>query len=101
MSRRRAPRPAAGAFQAALRKAAPQTPLAAVQAVWPRAVGEYLASVAVPVSERDGTVTVECADAVSAQDLDLMQETFLRRLREELGDRAPRALRFRIDSARF
>jgi predicted nucleic acid-binding Zn ribbon protein len=101
MSRRRAPRPAASAFQTALQKAAPKTPLAAIQAVWPKAVGEYLASVAVPVSEREGTVTVECADAVSAQELDMMQETFLERLREEVGDQAPRALRFRVNSARF
>jgi predicted nucleic acid-binding Zn ribbon protein len=64
-------------------------------------VGEYLASVAVPVSERNGTVTVECANAVSAQDLDLMQEAFLERLREELGGQAPQALRFRVDSSRF
>ncbi len=101
MSRRRAPRPAANALQAALQRAAPKTPLAAVQAAWPKAVGEYLAAVAVPVSERDGTVMVECANAVSAQDLDLMQESFLERLREEVGDQAPRALRFRINSARF
>lgn len=101
MSRRRAPRAAANAFQAALQKAAPRTPLAAVQVAWPRAVGEYLAAVATPTAERDGTVTVECADAVTAQELDLMQETFLARLREELGEQAPRALRFRVDSARF
>jgi len=80
---------------------APKTPLAAVQAAWPKAAGEYLARVAIPVSERDGTVTVECADAVSAQELDLMQETFLERLREEVGDDAPQALRFRVNSERF
>lgn len=101
MSRRRAPRPASNALQAALQRAAPKTALAAVQAAWPKAVGEYLASVAVPVSEREGTITVECADAVSAQDLDLMQETFLERLRDEVGEQAPRALRFRIDAERF
>ena len=83
MSRRRAPRPAADAFQAALQKAAPKTPLAAV---------------ATPVAEREGTLTIECADAVWAQELDLMQETFLERLRNELGDQAPEALRFRVGS---
>jgi predicted nucleic acid-binding Zn ribbon protein len=46
-------------------------------------------------------LTVECADAVWAQELDLMQETLLERLREELGEQAPRGLRFRVDSARF
>lgn len=99
--RRRAPRPAAGAFQAALRKAAPQTPLGAVQAAWPRAVGKQLAAVAAPASERDGTLTIECADAVWAQELDLMQQSLLERLRAEVGEQAPKALRFRVNSARF
>jgi predicted nucleic acid-binding Zn ribbon protein len=98
MSRRRAPRPAAGAFQTALQRVAPKTPLAAVQATWSKVVGDYLASVATPVSERGGTITVECADAVSAQELDLMQDTFLERLRAELGEQAPEALRFRVSS---
>ncbi|MFL5872103.1 MAG: DUF721 domain-containing protein [Solirubrobacterales bacterium] len=101
MSRRRAPRPAAGAFQAALQRAAPKTPLAAVQTAWSAAVGEQLASVARPSAERGGTLTIECADAVWAQELDLMQETLLERLREELGDRAPQALRFRVNSESF
>lgn len=101
MSRRRAPRPAANAFKAALQRVAPQTPLAAIQTVWPEAVGEQLAAVAVPVSERDGTLTIECSEAVWAQELDLMQATLLERLREELGERAPEALRFRVNSERF
>jgi predicted nucleic acid-binding Zn ribbon protein len=101
MSRRRAPRPAAGAFQAALKRAAPQTPLAAVQTAWSTAVGEQLAAVAEPVSERGGTLTVECADAVWASELDLMQTTLLERLREEIGAQAPQALRFRVNSERF
>lgn len=101
MSRRRAPRPAANAFQAALQRAAPQTSLAAVQAAWTRAVGEKLAAKAIPISERDGTLTIECADAVWAQELDLMQESLLERLREEVGDQAPQELRFRVNSERF
>ncbi len=101
MSRRRAPRPAAGAFHAALQKAAPQTPLAAAQAAWASAVGEQLAAVAAPVSERSGTLTIECADSVWAQELDLMQGQLLERLREELGERAPSGLRFRVNSDRF
>jgi predicted nucleic acid-binding Zn ribbon protein len=101
MSRRRAPRPAANAFQAALQRVAPKTPLAAIQAGWAQAVGERLAAVATPVSEREGVLTVECADAVWTQELDLMQETLLQRLREELGEQAPQALRFRVNSARF
>ena len=101
MSRRRAPRPAANAFHAALQQAAPKTPLAAVQAAWASTVGEQLAAVAIPVSERGGTLTVECAEAVWAQELDLMQESLLERLRAALGEQAPQALRFRVNSALF
>jgi predicted nucleic acid-binding Zn ribbon protein len=101
VTRRRAPRPAAGAFRAALQQAAPRTPLAAVQTAWSAAVGEQLAAVAAPLSERDGTLIVECADAVWAQELDLMQGALLDRLREELGDQAPEALRFRVNTERF
>jgi predicted nucleic acid-binding Zn ribbon protein len=77
-------------------QAAPKTGLAAIQAAWSSALGERLAEVATPVSERSGTLTVECVDAVWAQELDLMQEQLLRRLREELEERAPEALRFRV-----
>jgi predicted nucleic acid-binding Zn ribbon protein len=101
MSRRRAPRPGADAFQAALRQVAPQTPLAAVQALWANVVGEQLAARATPVSERERTIVVECADAVWAQELDLMQATLLERLREQLGEQAPGALRFRVNNERF
>jgi predicted nucleic acid-binding Zn ribbon protein len=101
VSHRRAPRPAAGAFKEALARVAPKTPLAAIQSAWSSAVGEQLAAVATPVSERDGTLTVECADAVWAQELDLMQEPLLERLRSEVGEQAPEALRFRVNSERF
>jgi len=96
VSRRRSPRPAGAAFRAARQRAAPQTGLAAVQAVWSSALGERLGRAAQPVAEREGTVTVECVDGVWAQELDLMQATLLERLRAELGDRAPAALRFRV-----
>ncbi len=98
MSRRRAPRQASTAIRAALEQAAPRTGLAAVQAAWDRLVGEQLAAVAKPVSERSGTLTIECADSVWAQELDLMQGQLLERLRGELGELAPTALRFRIAS---
>ena len=96
MTRRRAPRQAAEAFRVVRDQVAPKTGLAAVQAAWSTALGERLAAVATPVSERAGTLTVECADGVWAQELDLMQEQLLERLREELGERAPDALRFRV-----
>ena len=100
MTRRRAPRPAGEAFRVAREQVAPKTGLAAVQAAWSEALGERLAEVATPVSERAGTLTVECTDAVWAQELDLMQEQLLQRLREELGERAPEALRFRVARGR-
>jgi predicted nucleic acid-binding Zn ribbon protein len=82
-------------------QAAPQTPLAAVQAAWRGVVGAQLAARAEPVSERGRTVTIECADPVWADELDLMGEQLLRRLRAELGQTAPEALRFRVNGDRF
>jgi predicted nucleic acid-binding Zn ribbon protein len=98
MTHRRAPRPAADAIRAARERAAPKTRLAAVQAVWIEAVGEALAARATPVSERGGEVTVECADAVWAQELDLMQARLLASLKEQLGELSPESLRFRVGS---
>jgi len=100
VSRRRAPRPAAEAMRAALERAAPKTPLAALQASWAELVGERIAAVASPVSERGGEVVVSCSDSVWAQELDLMQSQLLERLRERLGEQAPRSLRFRVDDDR-
>jgi predicted nucleic acid-binding Zn ribbon protein len=96
MTRRPAPRPASGALRAALERAAPKTRLAAVQAAWIEAVGERVAAVAQPVSEREGEVVVSCTDSVWAQELDLMQRQLLDRLHERLGDEAPQGLRFRV-----
>jgi predicted nucleic acid-binding Zn ribbon protein len=96
VTRRRAPRQAGEAFRVARDRIAPKTGLAAVQAAWTTALGERLAAVATPVSERAGTLTVECVDGVWAQELDLMQEQLLGSLREALGERAPQALKFRV-----
>jgi len=100
VTRRRAPRPAGEAFRVARERAAPKTGLAAVQAAWEEALGERLAAVATPLSERAGTLTVECTDGVWAQELDLMQGQLLERLREVLGERAPQALKFRVARGR-
>jgi predicted nucleic acid-binding Zn ribbon protein len=96
MTRRHAPRPAAEAIRAARDRAAPKTPLAALQGAWVAVVGERIAAVTQPASERDGAAVVDCADAVWAQELDLMQGQLLERLREKMGDAAPSALRFRV-----
>lgn len=101
MSHRRAPRQAAAAFRAARDLAAPPTGLATIQGAWRNAVGERLAAVATPVATRAGILTVECADAVWTQELDLMQAKLLERLRQELGERAPTGLRFRTNADRF
>lgn len=100
MTRRRAPRPAAEALRSVRAQAAPATALAAVQASWERIVGARLAAAATPVSERSGTLTVECVDAIWVQELDLMQAQLLDRLRAELGEAAPEALRFRLAKGR-
>lgn len=99
MTHRRAPRPASTALRAALDRAAPKTPLAALQSTWDEAVGEQIAAVAKPVSERAGEVIVSCSDSVWSQELDLMQDQLLERLRERLGDGAPKSLRFRVQDA--
>jgi predicted nucleic acid-binding Zn ribbon protein len=95
VSRRRAPRQASAAIRAARDRAAPRTGLAAVQAAWAGVVGERIAAVAAPVSERAGTLTIECGDSVWAQELDLMQGQLLERLRGELGELAPSELKIR------
>ena len=97
MTRRRDPRPASNALRAALDRAAPKTPLAALQLAWAEAVGERIAAAAKPVSERSGEAVVTCVDSVWAQELDLMQAELLERLRARLGEGAPRALRFRVE----
>jgi predicted nucleic acid-binding Zn ribbon protein len=100
VTRRRSPRPASNALRAARDQAAPKTRLAALQAAWGGLVGERIAAVAQPRSERGGEVLVSCSDSVWAQELDLMQEQLLQRLREKLGEQAPRSLRFRVDDDR-
>lgn len=100
MSRRRAPRPASSALRAALDRAAPKTPLAALQVAWAEVVGERIAAVAQPVSERGGEVQVNCSDSVWTQELDLMQGQLLQRLQDRLGEQAPRSLRFRTKDTR-
>ena len=89
MSRRPGPRALGHALEAVVSAAAPQTLLARVQAVWPEAAGAAVAAQARPVSERAGVVTVECASAVWAQEVELLAPRLLERLREALGEGAP------------
>jgi predicted nucleic acid-binding Zn ribbon protein len=102
--RRDQPHPLAAALDAVRAEVAPLTLLAGVQEAWPAVAGATVAAQADPRSERDGVVTVACRSATWAQELDLMQDELLARLREALTD-GPFAdrlegLRFTADAAR-
>jgi predicted nucleic acid-binding Zn ribbon protein len=83
--RRLAPRPIGLALDGLRTEWEPDTLLAQVQRVWPAAVGQTIAEAAEPTAERGGVLTVACAAAVWAQELDLMAPTILERLNEALG----------------
>ena len=91
--RRSGPRPLAIALARVTAAAAPATLLAEVQRAWPEAAGEAFAAHAVPVAERSGVITVGCASAVWAQELDLLSERVVDRLNETLGRPAVKGLR--------
>jgi predicted nucleic acid-binding Zn ribbon protein len=93
------PRGLGAAVRAARDRAAPATPLAAVQSAWPEVAGAAIAAEAQPVGEREGVVHVTCRSAVWAQELDLMAPELLERLNERL-ERPIVALRFSADAAR-
>jgi predicted nucleic acid-binding Zn ribbon protein len=91
--RRSGPRPLAIALGRITAAAAPATLLAEVQRAWPEAAGEAFAAHAVPLAERAGVITVGCASAVWAQELDLLSERVVDRLNENLGRPAVKGLR--------
>jgi predicted nucleic acid-binding Zn ribbon protein len=74
---------------------APASTLARVQEVWERAAGPAIAVSARPTAERDGVLTVTCAAAVWAQELDLMADELIARLNSALDGEHIRALRCR------
>jgi predicted nucleic acid-binding Zn ribbon protein len=94
--RRRAPRPLALALERLSRELVPATPLARVQTCWEAVVGQAIAAAAQPTAERAGTLTVTCAAAVWAQELDLMAPTLLDQLNAALGGPSLSALRCRV-----
>jgi predicted nucleic acid-binding Zn ribbon protein len=94
--RRRAPEPFAGVVRDAVADAAPDTLLARVQALWPEVAGAAIAAEAGPVSEREGTVTVECSGAVWAQELTLLETDLVGRLNARLAPVQVRSLRFKV-----
>jgi predicted nucleic acid-binding Zn ribbon protein len=98
MSNRRVPRKLGDALAATMSSVEPATTLAAVQAVWADAVGRRIAAEARPVSERDGVITVSCASATWAQELDLLSPDLLESLSGDLPEGSrPRSLRFTAD----
>ena len=99
MRRRRAPARAGGAIAALVDGLAPVTGLAALQRVWPQAVGESLAAQAHPTAERGGVVTVTCSSSVWAQELTLMAPELAERLNAALKSDFVRELRFRAAPA--
>jgi predicted nucleic acid-binding Zn ribbon protein len=98
MGSRRLPRPLSAALGAAIEPLAPVTTLAAVQRVWERAVGPAIAEEATPVAERDGVITVACRSSTWAEELDLLGERTLEKLRRALPEGVEvGALRFTAD----
>jgi predicted nucleic acid-binding Zn ribbon protein len=93
MSRRATPKPLGDSIRALRTEVQPQTPLAAIQAVWPDAVGARIATEARPVRERDRTVTVECRAATWAQELDLLHDELLEQVNAALGSERVTRLR--------
>jgi len=99
--RRGRPRSIAGAIGAIREQVQPATPLAAVLAAWPEAVGERIANEAQPVSERDGVVTIACRAATWAQELDLLADELLERLRARAEIGRIERLRFVVSTEPF
>jgi predicted nucleic acid-binding Zn ribbon protein len=98
--RRRAPRALSAALARVTAGLEPATTIARVQGCWAEVAGEAVATVAQPVSERDGIVTVACESAVWAQELDLLAPDLLEKLNAALPERHVRQLRFRAGDYR-
>jgi predicted nucleic acid-binding Zn ribbon protein len=92
---RPAPRSLAHAVEELTGALAPASTLARVQQVWEPAVGPAIAAAARPTAEHDGVLTVTCAAAVWAHELDLMALELIPRLNSALGCESVRQLRCR------
>jgi len=92
---RRAPRSLSVALEGLTGALAPATTLARVQQIWESTAGPAIAQAARPTAERDGVLTVTCAAAVWAQELDLMADQLTAGLNAALGSEAIRELRCR------
>lgn len=92
---RRAPRSFSLALEGLTAALVPATTLARAQQAWKPAVGATIAEAGLPTYERDGVLTVVCADAVWAAELDLMAPELVMRLNKALGGDLIRGLRCR------
>lgn len=90
-----APRSLSVALEGLTGVLAPATTLARVQEIWESTTGPAIAAAARPTAEREGVLTVTCAAAVWAQELDLMAGDLVPRLNAALGTEAIRELRCR------
>ena len=69
--------------------------LVAIVRAWPAAVGETMARNAWPARfQRDGTLLVHASSSTWAFELDRMSSDVLERIRAEVGEAAPPALKF-------
>ena len=87
------PRPLGIALEDLTGRLAPATLLGDVQRVWEAAAGQAIAREAAPVSERGGTVTLQCSSAVWMQEIDLMGPELVAQVNALLGAARVSALR--------
>ena len=81
--------------KATRRSGAPSPELAAAREGWARAGGEALAAQSIPLRRsRAGVLTVACASASWAQELQARSEELLRRLADAAPEAAVKGLRF-------
>jgi predicted nucleic acid-binding Zn ribbon protein len=92
---RLAPRPLSLALDGLTAALAPATTLAQVQQAWEHTVGSTIADAGLPTHERDGVLTIVCADAVWAAELELMGPELCKRLNTALGAEQIQKLRCR------
>jgi predicted nucleic acid-binding Zn ribbon protein len=93
--RRAAPRPLSSALCELTSALAPASTLARAQQVWELAVGPAVAAAAVPTAEHDGVLTITCAAAVWAQEIDLLEGQLVPALNAAMGQARITALRCR------
>ncbi len=94
--RRAGPRTLAAALENATRGLRPKGLLSRVQSAWPAVVGEAAAVESEPVREHAGEVTVACASATWAQELELLGPELLGRLNAALGEAGDQVTRLRF-----